>query len=154
MSSLSNYEGIVTLKSGKEFHGRMLWSFQIKDSRRYWRCGQVEPEVEEGEWISFSSDNQGNVDPNSILTSLDVSAAGTASTEPASTASATPPSDVGARVRYQAARRDAAAIVVAALHTDHLPHAANVAKNKRLQLLEGYVEEVTKKLLEQEERNI
>jgi hypothetical protein len=57
-------------------------------------------------------------------------------------------------MRYQAARADACRLVIAALHTDHLPHAANVTKAKRLPLLEGYVEQVTKTFLEQEEKNV
>lgn len=53
--------------------------------------------------------------------------------------------------KFQAARRDAARIVVAALHTNHLPHSDNTAKGKRLDLLTGYVEKVTQELLRQED---
>jgi len=145
-------QGKVILKSGKDFHGVMLWSFQIEGSRRFWRCGRNEPPFEEDQWIQFEADASGNVDMDSIVVSDSNSAGGstpTATSTPSSTVG-----DVGARLRYQAARRDATRIVVAALHTDHLPHASNVAKGKRLGLLEGYVEQVTKALLEQEEKNL
>lgn len=149
-------KGKVTMVSGKDFHGIMLWSFQIEGSRRYWRCGKEQPPIEEGQWIEFNADEAGNVSVPSIkaiageATSPTVGSS-TPTTSSTSTGSAM---DVGQRLRYQAARRDATRIVVAALHTDHLPHAANVAKGKRLELLEGYVEQVTKTLLEQEERNL
>ena len=143
-------KGKVILKSGKEFHGVKLWSFQVEGSRRFYRCGRVEPPFEEGQWIEFEHDAAGNADMASIV----VAGAQPTGEESTTVKQSTPVGDVGARLRYQAARRDATRIVVAALHTDHLPHAANVAKAKRLQLLEGYVEQVTKSLLEQEERNV
>ena len=145
-------QGKVILKSGKDFHGVMLWSFQIEGSRRFWRCGRNEPPFEEDQWIQFEADASGNVDMDSIVVSDSNSAGG--STQTATSTPSSTVGDVGARLRYQAARRDATRIVVAALHTDHLPHASNVAKGKRLGLLEGYVEQVTKALLEQEEKNL
>ena len=148
-------QGKVILKSGKDFHGVTLWSFQIEGSRRYWRCGRDEPPFEEGQWVQFEADNSGNVDMDTIkiVTQHDSEAAGSSAPTASPTSTGTV-GDVGNRLRYQAARADACRIVVAALHTDHLPHAANVAKGKRLGLLEGYVEQVTKALLEQEEKNL
>jgi len=60
--------------------------------------------------------------------------------------------DVGTRIRYQAARRDATSLVVAALHTDALPWTAVEQKNKgrKLDLLTGYIEQVTQTLLTKE----
>jgi len=60
---------------------------------------------------------------------------------------------VGARIRYQAARADATRVVVAALHTEALPWTAVQQKNKskKLDLLTGYIKQVTETLLEQEE---
>jgi hypothetical protein len=144
-------KGRVILKSGKDFHGVMLWSFQVEGSRRFWRCGRVEPAIEEGQCIEFQHDEAGNVDTESIVL---------AETAPSTSETTRPTSgtggavDVGTRMRYQAARADACRLVIAALHTDHLPHAANVTKAKRLPLLEGYVEQVTKTFLEQEEKNV
>lgn len=145
--------GKVTMVSGKDFHGVTLWSFQIEGSRRYWRCGREEPPIKEAQWIEFEESN-GNVNVGTIVVT-DQSSDTASDSSP--TVSPTPTSsvgDVGARLRYQAARQDATRIVVAALHTDHLPHSANTAKSKRLGLLEGYIEQVTKTLLEQEEKNV
>ena len=146
-------KGYVTKKVNTDFHGTILWSFQIENSRRWWRCGSKEPMIEEGQWITFDADEAGNVNVGTIKQTDDSAPAGS-STPKASPTSTGIAGDVGARLRYQAARADACRLVVAALHTDHLPHAANVAKGKRLELLEGYVEQVTKTLLEQEERNV
>lgn len=131
----------------KPDQGIILWSFQLEGDGAFWRCGRDEPDIKEGQWIEFEHDGQ-NVNVSSIK---QIDASGAAPTKAASPASTAAP--VGDRIRYQAARRDAAQLVVAALHTDHLPHAANVAKAKRLDLLLGYVEQVTKELLAQEDKN-
>ena len=66
--------------------------------------------------------------------------------------------DVGKRIQWQAARRDACNIVVACLALEAtnveakgiLPWAANVAKAKKLDLLRGYINELTKQFIEEE----
>lgn len=158
--------GQVKAVTHRDFQTTKLWSFQLEGSDRFFRTGKVEPKVSEGEWIKFNEKNGIVLTETITITenaeSSSKSARTPASTEdtlgvPVPTVEARPePStsatiDVGQRIRYQAARRDASNIVIAALHTDHLPHATNVAKGKRLDLLLQYVEEVTQTLLEKEE---
>jgi len=139
----------------------ILWSFKIDQSERMFRMGKKEPDFKEGEWVTFQERNSNvhygsiKMAPEGEATEVVVDAPTGAAAPPATVAvtSASNGSNVGTRMQYQAARADAARIVVAALHTDHLPHAANVAKGKRLDLLLGYVKEVTKTLLEQENDN-
>ena len=142
----------------KPEEGIILWSFHLEGSGRFFRCGRTNPELEEGEWIEFE-EKEGNVDVKSITRVEKPAGVGAkaAPSEPASTSTSKQSStagDVASRLRYQAARSDATKVVVAALAADHLPHAANIAKAKRLDLLMGYVEQVTQELLKQEESNV
>jgi len=142
--------GQVSSVMSRDFQKYKLWSFQLEGSQRYYRTGKHEPGVKEGQWVTFTEKN-GQVDPTSVR-DAPAGAVAQSETVPATSASAKPePVDVGHRIRVQAARADAARIVCAALANDHLPHPANAAKGKRLDLLLGYVEEVTKELLRQEE---
>lgn len=138
-------EGRVSKIVEVDYQGTMLYSFSIEGDNGLWRCGTNKPDIKEGQWVSFTANGRN-------VTSIDTT--GTEEPEPTSSKPVATASETGARIKYQAARRDACNLVVAALHTDHLPHAANVAKGKRLALLEGYVEQVTKTLLEQEDRNV
>jgi hypothetical protein len=145
--------GQVSTVTSKDFQNIELWSFQLEGSRRFYRTGKDEPNIEVGQWIKFQ-DRNGIV----MLESLEQVENGVATEEYVDSAPSEPPAvpastpgAVGKRLQYQAARADACRLVVAALHTDHLPHASNVAKGKRLDLLLGYISDVTKQLLEQEE---
>ena len=51
---------------------------------------------------------------------------------------------------WEAARRDACNVIVAALHTDSLPWNKALAKGKRLDMLRGYISELTTQFLEEE----
>ena len=142
--------GQVRAVTDRDFQSVKLWSFQLEGSDRFYRTQKVRPDVEVGDWITFREKN-GIVMTDSIEkttgTSAVVTAVETSVTEPATSA----PSDVGRRIRFQTARADATRLVVAALEHDQLPHPTNVAKGKRLDLLLGYIDEVTKALLAQEE---
>jgi len=142
--------GQVRAVTDRDFQSVKLWSFQLEGSDRFYRTQKVRPDVEVGDWITFREKN-GIVMTDSIEkttgTSAVVTAVETSVTEPATSV----PSDVGRRIRFQTARADATRLVVAALEHDQLPHPTNVAKGKRLDLLLGYIDEVTKALLAQEE---
>lgn len=144
--------GQVKNITSRDFQSVKLWSFQLEDSDRYFRTGKVEPPMQVGDIIRFEEKN-GIVDPTSIVSSTEEKPTAVYQQEEKQAPMENPlrAVDVGRRMQYQAARSDATKIVIAALQTDHLPHAVNVAKGKRLDLLLGYVEEVTKALLAQEE---
>ena len=155
---MTNQEGIVQGIFDKDWQSIKLWSFKLEGSDRFWRLGRDKPEFKEGDFIKFSERNS-NVDPKSIEV---LGTAGTTSTSDApsdapqptaqsgsgSAVSAQSAKDVGERIRFQQARRDATNIIVAALHTDALPWASNTAKSKKLDLLVEYVKQVTNMLLE------
>jgi len=50
-------------------------------------------------------------------------------------------------------RRDATRIVVAAMQTGNLPWASNTPKNQKLDLLRGYINELSKQFKEDEEND-
>ncbi len=139
-----------------------LHSFKIDQSERWFRLGKNEFTFKEGDWIRFNERNT-TVDPTSVEVGVQAEASDYAT--PSMTKENSPPtptaetvenesprnvSNVSSRIQYQAARADAARIVAAALHADHLPHPANTAKGKRLDLLMAYVKEVTHEFLKQE----
>jgi len=140
--------GTVRAVTNRDFNDVKLWSFQMEGSDRYFRTGKNEPSFQEGDTITFE-------EKNGIVITDSIAIGG----EPTETVETTmtevvkqtdQPSVVGKRIQYQAARADACNIIVAALAADHLPHSANTAKGKRLDLLLGYVDEVTKTLIAQE----
>ena len=162
--------GQVRAVTDRDFQSVKLWSFQLEGSDRFYRTQKVRPDVEVGDWITFREKNgivmtdsitKGSAiaqseqveDPASVGgtamkdTSAGETVVGTSATAPVTSA----PTDVGKRIRFQTARADATRLVVAALEHDQLPHPTNVAKGKRLDLLLGYIDEVTKALLAQEE---
>jgi hypothetical protein len=150
---MTKLTGQVAFISGKKWNDVMLYSFQLEGNDRWYRLGRKEPTFQTGDKIEFTERNS-NVDSDSVTTSTSAAYGSPTVTEDGlkspTNASAGP---VGDRIRYQAARRDAANLVVAALHTDALPWASNVAKAKKLDLLTGYVQQVTRTLLEQEDSN-
>ena len=156
---MKEWTGQVKAINSRDFRSDIkLWSFQLEDNDRWFRMGKKEPTFEEGEWISFQERNSqvewGTITQPAepVSKSAVVEHSKDSNLETACAVSSL--ADVGQRIRYQAARRDASRIVVAALHCDHLPHASNIAKAKRLDLLTGYVEQITAKLLQQEEDNV
>lgn len=149
--------GQVKAVTSRDFQSVKLWSFQLEGSDRYFRTGKVRPEVTEGQWIQFEEKN-GIVQAETI-TDAPGGAEAASETAPATnvpekgeTVTASVTDNVGRRIQVQAARHDATRLVVAALEHDQLPHPSNVAKGKRLDLLLGYIDEVTNALLEQEDK--
>lgn len=143
--------GKVAVVSGKTWNGVVLHSFKIDGDETWYRMGRVEPQFQSGDDITFEERNN-----NVLIETISGGSGAQPSTVQKGSVSAAPVVSAGAvgdRIRYQAARRDAANVVVAALHTDALPWASNVAKAKKLDLLTGYIEQVTKTLLEQEDSN-
>jgi hypothetical protein len=138
-------KGVVLSLHERDWNGTMLYSYRIEGVDRYWRLGQVKPEFEKGDSITFTEANS-NVVPESIVVQA---AAPTVQVVPDPDLTST----VGERIRYQAARHDATRLVVAALHTDALPWTAVQQKNKskKLDLLTGYIRQVTEQLLTEEE---
>lgn len=150
---MKEWTGQVAVVSSKDFHGVKLWSFQLNESQRWFRMGKREPDIKEGEWVTFQEKNS-SVEWSSLQGAKKEEGTPVVAQDGVVEQSETvPATNVSERIQYQAARADACRIVVAALHTEHLPHAANIAKGKRLDLLLGYVDQVTKTLLEQENNN-
>ena len=139
--------GVVHSLHEKDWNGTMLYSFKLEGVERFWRLGQKVPEFKIGDSITFTERNS-NVDWGSIkpIAKEDVVVVRPGSMLP-------PAPDVGKRIQHQAARADATRLVVAALHTDALPWTAVQQKNKskKIDLLLGYIKQVTEQMLEGEE---
>lgn len=150
------YKGTVTGVFSKDWGSVKLWSLKLEGEDHFFRCARVKPDVNKGDTIWFNADENLNVDLKSLKVTT-TAPAGSPKQEAGSAAggasSKTSQSEINSRIKYQMARSDATRIVCAALQNDHLPHSANTAKGKRLDLLVGYVEAVTKQLIDQEETN-
>ena len=157
---MTKWEGVITEKSGKPWNKIKLFSFKIEGEDRWFRTGRQEIAPDIGCRISFEERNQ-----HVIMTSLTsvvlplrpLSTSDTPAdqdvrpiiTEVQSDSQASAAS-VGDRIRWQAARRDACNVIVAALHCDALPWNINVAKGKKLDLLVGYIHELTSQFVKGE----
>ena len=161
---MNNVEGTVKELREVEFKpGHVLHSLQIEGSNDWFSLGKVDPVSKGavvGRTIAFAERNR-RVNPES----LQVIAGETARTNKPVVKDVGAvskyegydkpvlSSNVASRIQWQAARKDATAGVVAALHTDSLPWASNVAKSKKLDLLQGYITELTNQLLEEESKH-
>lgn len=162
-NDMRTWTGVLEEISSKDWNQITLWSFRIEGEDRWFRTQKTALEVPLGTTITFNERNN-QVDLASVEQS-------TASAEPVSdtaapaimtaptvgnasstdvSASNSSSTDIGKRIRWQAARRDACSVIVAALHTDTLPWNTNLAKGKRLDMLRGYITELTTQFVEEE----
>lgn len=152
---MQQYEGILKNKSERDWNGTMLYSFQLEGQNIWFRTGQKSLTLEEGTPIRFKANEQNKQVDLDSMEKLDAPPASSAASAPTTSGSTTREDYWTNRERLDSvrcARADAARIVCAALEHDHLPHAANVAKGKRLDLLIGYVKELTEELITYEEK--
>jgi len=175
---MKDWTGTVEAISDKDWNNIKLWSFRIEGEDRWFRTAKIKLPAEVGDKIKFEErNNQVIADSVSVISSpadgaketastksaLDTSSTGqtgnasaphspnVANTSPDPTANShSVKTEVGARIQWQAARADACNVIVAALHMDALPWASNVAKGKKLDLLRGYIKEMTEQFLEDE----
>lgn len=151
---MKTWTGKLTKKFHRDFQGTKLYSFQIEGVDRWFRTGKEEIAPTVGTMITFTEKNS-QVMMDSVADAgpaPDVEpTTGTKSgpSQPTEPVASTAPT-VGQRMAWENARRDATRIVVAALQTDVLPWNKNTAKAKRLDLLVGYVNQVAKDLLNQQ----
>lgn len=148
---MTEWEGTVSSVDSRDWHGVQLWSFRLEGKDRIFRCGKEKPDVAKGSDITFTERNN-QVEAGSIIVKGAVPPEIPLGAEPLQTSASVAPSrsDVNARIQRQQARRDATNLIVAALHCDALPWAANTAKGKRLDLLHEYINQVTERFLEEE----
>lgn len=149
---MKEWTGKITEISSKDWHDITLWSFQIEGETRWFRTAKKRVPAEVGDTVSFEERNN-QVVMESVSTSTTDTPTDTSLSAPVPPA--TPPStgdsnEIGARIQWQAARADACNVIVAALKMDALPWATNTAKGKKLDLLRGYIKEMTQQFLEEE----
>lgn len=166
---MSVWKGTISKVSSTKWGNKTLHSFQIEGTQRWFKTGQNPVPYNEGDQVVFEEKN-GKVE---FTTAEAIKATQSAPLNVAADATGTSTGVVGAtptisrdqywarreqrdieterKRRIAAARHDAARIVCAALAHNHLPHSDNTAKGKRLDLLLGYVNEVTNTLLEGED---
>lgn len=155
---MRNMQGIITDKSEKKWNGISLYSFKIEEDDTWYKTGQVDISQEVTEFVSFQERN-GRVDVSTVSDKEFVDAP--QSTAPSASVSDTVPAYKGdvihKRIQWQNARADACRMVCAALAVEGivedgvLPWPKNLAKAKRLDHLMGYVNEITKQFIEEEE---
>ena len=153
---MNEWNGIVEEISSKDWHDVLLWSFRIEGVDRWFRTQKTALDVGIGTTITFTEKNS-QVD----LASVQQMASGTApsagpvvssdkTSAPGESKDDASSPDIGVRIQWQAARRDACNVMVACLQTDNMPWAQNLAKGKRLDMLRGYIKELTIQFLEEE----
>jgi hypothetical protein len=150
---MKTYEGLLKNKSEREWNGTMLYSFQLEGQNIWFRTGQKGITLDEGTPIKFqANETNKQVDLDSMEK---LESAPTPQTSTTGSTSTTREDYWQNRERLDSvrtARADASRIVCAALAHDHLPHASNTPKGKRLDLLVGYVKEIAEELISYEEK--
>jgi hypothetical protein len=156
---MQTYEGILKNKSERPWNDVVLHSFQLEGQNIWFRTGQKGLTLDEGTPIRFKANptnKQVDLDSMEKLESLPSSTSSSTNTTSRTGSTSTTREDYWTnRERLDSvrtARADATRIVCAALAHDHLPHASNIAKGKRLDLLVGYVKEITEELINYEEK--
>lgn len=154
---MKTYEGILKNKSEREWNGTMLYSFQLEGQNIWFRTGQKGLTLDEGTPIRFkANETNKQVDLESMEKLDSLPATGATPAQQSSGATSSTREDYWQnRERLDSvrtARADATRIVCAALAHDHLPHASNTPKGKRLDLLVGYVKEIAEELISYEEK--
>jgi hypothetical protein len=149
---MKTYEGLLKNKSEREWNGTMLYSFQLEGQNIWFRTGQKGITLDEGTPIKFqANETNKQVDLDSMEK---LESAPTPQTSTTGSTSTTREDYWQNRERLDSvrtARADASRIVCAALAHDHLPHASNTPKGKRLDLLVGYVKEIAEELISYEQ---
>jgi hypothetical protein len=177
----TEWTGVILEVSAKDWNGTDLYSFKIEGEDRWFRTGTSPIPFEAGANVKFEERNT-----KVLVESMELSSAGPgAVTKPLAEETlpdhchrppGAPPStvrsasvsvepaqyvgEVGKRLQWQSARRDAVAIVTAALALEAtnveskgvLPWAANIAKAKKLDLLIGYINQLAEGFIEQESK--
>jgi len=152
---MKTYEGLLKNKSEREWNGTMLYSFQLEGQNIWFRTGQKGITLDEGTPIRFKANETNKQVDLESMEKLDAAPAPTKQTSATENTSTTREDYWTNRERLDSvrtARADAARIVCAALAHDHLPHASNTPKGKRLDLLVGYVKEIAEELISYEEK--
>lgn len=166
---VEQFQGQVTQISAKDWSDKgkniVLYSFQISGSPRWFRTGTNQPGFSEGSNVSFTADDNGNVQPRKAP-EITVSEGGATSSPPApstqrSSQGATSRDDYWGnkeakdaekdkryqeqdipRMTFSAAQDRAVTLVAAALAHDGLSF-GSMAKGKKLDYIMGCVQEVT-----------
>ncbi len=163
---MKQHTGMVTAVRFVDFNQTKLWSFQIDEDVTWYRTGKDKPIVE-GDGVTFDEKNAQVVLSSLVVASgdIDTAAVDPVVQEAVDQANRILPGavrttggidEVGRRIQYQNARRDACNIITAAIAVEIsdskgiLPWATNVAKAKKLDLLRGYINELTKQFIEEE----
>jgi hypothetical protein len=164
---MAEESGVIEEIRSVDFNSTPLWSFRLGEDLTWYRIGKTTPDdagVTIGSHITFEHRNlQVTVPSIKRIESRSVAPPAPERTVPAATPSARRGSptestntDLSRRIQWQAARRDACNIIVAAIKAEGydtkgiLPWAANVAKAKKLDLLRGYITQLTEQFIEEE----
>jgi hypothetical protein len=143
----------VTKKDWK--NGIFMYHFQLTGSPRVHNCGTTDPEVKEGECITFTEANR-KVNVSSIKRVSEEEAARVDSQAPAgrtpSARSVTQNSEaVGVRIQKQQARRDAIRLVTVAMENKLLPYPQSGKNEDKWNRLLDLINETTNDLIEMED---
>jgi hypothetical protein len=161
---MAEISGVIEEIRNVDFNGTPLWSFRTGEDVTWYRIGKTTPEeagVTIGSHIVFEHRNLQvqipSIRPIGSAPVAKPSAPEASPSAPRGTPSNTnEQTDLGRRIQWQAARRDACNIIVAAIKAEGydgkgiLPWAANVAKAKKLDLLRGYITQLTEQFIEEE----
>ena len=146
---MTEWQGKISKKREKPWHNIMLYAFQLEGVDRWFSTGKDQIKQTEGQFVSFEERNN-KVDPSTVRDKEGEDVPSPTAPAVSVSAPVSVPTSVGDRIQWQAARADAARVVCAALEADALPWNKNLAKGKRLDMLLGYINEITTQFVKEE----
>jgi hypothetical protein len=162
---MAQQTGTISEWRSVDFNGTPLWSFKLEGEDTWYRTGTDKTTWDVGNDITFIHRNlqvnvksivpKGTADPSAGTVTVEEVTPSVPRGTPTENTNQT---DVAKRIQWQAARADATRIIEAALKLEDaagdvkgvLPWAKNVAKAKKLDLLVGYITQLTKQFIEEE----
>ena len=155
-----NWKGKVSKVSKRDWGTKTIYSWQVEGTNQWFRS-EMHPDLLIGEWISCNGDSAQKItEVNLISEDLVKLAAESGQSQDLSASSEAPPTNsadywrwkqmrdqsMEAQFKWRDARSDATRIICAALDNSVL--ALGNAQGKKLGLIKGYVNELTRELLE------
>ena len=151
-----NWKGKVSKVSERNWGTKTIYSWQLEGTNQWFRS-EMPPDLLIGEWISFNGDLAQKITEVNLISEDRVKLAAENGLSASSEAPPTNSADywrwkqmrdqsMEAQFKWRDARSDATRIICAALDNSVL--ALGNAQGKKLGLIKGYVNELTRELLE------
>jgi hypothetical protein len=154
------WSGQVSKVSSRDWGSKTIYSWQLEGTNQWFRA-ETDPKIEEGQWVEFSGESAQKVDVTTMTATTSDAVKSEAKAAASTKTGDVPPSNspdywrwkqmrdlsMEKKFDWRDARHDATRIICAALDNGVL--ALGSSQGKKLGLIKGYVNELTRELIEE-----